>query len=357
MANLKLDIIYYKTSADFEMEFNLGGCCRMRLFKDKVETQKELIKTLARDVTRSKIILIVTDLVGENCAVPAIAKAISLPLMPVDKDNFGIRTFDPIFAPETAIPLVTKSGIYGGCLIESGPQSIVILSSVRSLRHEIMKTYVHNYVFDVAQLMAYNERMGNTSSSPISPLGTSPVHTNPINDTQTLEPQEELPKQTIEDISSQESDIELPEGETPDEAASSQNVEEESVDSEQNFEADETADEPDTKADDVSELQKAIDEQLKQDDVQNAVSYKPSVKPGISEVDSFDFDQKDFDELYKKSRKRSKGLNIVLLVIVVLLLISFGVLAYFFIYLPMIGEENTFIESGNALTKFISNLF
>lgn len=347
MANLKLDIIYYKTSADFEMEFNLGGCCRMRLFKDKVETQKELIKTLARDVTRSKIILIVTDLVGENCAVPAIAKAISLPLMPIDKDNFGIRTFDPIFAPETAIPLVTKSGIYGGCLIESGPQSIIILSSVRSLRHEIMKTYVHNYVFDVAQLMAYNERMGNTS--PTSPIGIPSTYTNPTNESQNIPSHEELPEQTIEDISSATEET-VAEQEVVTEYISSQNIDEISYDEPVTENTDEKTQEAEPQNEEIesSDLEKAIEEQLK---------YKPGVKPGINEVESLDFEDKEFEELYKKSRKRSKGLNIVLLIIVILLLISFGVLAYFFIYLPMIGEENTFIESGNELTRFISNLF
>ena len=41
MTNLKVDIIYYKTSSDFELEFNLTGCCRMRLFKDKIEAELE----------------------------------------------------------------------------------------------------------------------------------------------------------------------------------------------------------------------------------------------------------------------------------------------------------------------------
>lgn len=347
MANLKLDIIYYKTSADFEMEFNLGGCCRMRLFKDKVETQKELIKTLARDVSRSKIILIVTDLVGENCAVPAIAKAISLPLVPVDKNNFAIRTSDPIFTPETAIPLVTKSGIYGGCLIESGPQSIIILSSVRSLRHEIMKTYVHNYVFDIAQLMAYNERMGN--SSPTSPIGVHPTYTTPVAEPQNTLSQEETSEQSDEDNSeSPEQEVAEQTGEQED--GSSQNFEDVFSTEPTTKDSDEQTQEKELQKEEdaPSDLEKAIEEQIK---------YKPRVKPGINEVDSLDFEDKEFEELYKKSRKRSKGLNILLLIIVILLLISFGVLAYFFIYLPMIGEENTFIESGNELTRFISNLF
>ena len=35
--NVKVDIIYYDTSTDFELEFNLCGCCRMRLLTDKTD--------------------------------------------------------------------------------------------------------------------------------------------------------------------------------------------------------------------------------------------------------------------------------------------------------------------------------
>ncbi len=166
MSNLKLDIIYYRTSSDFEMEFNLSGCCRMRTFKDKVETPKGLISTLAKDVARSKVILIVTDLTGDGCGVQLISKAIGLPLVSPNKDDFGIKNTEEILIPENSVPLVTQSGVYGGCIVESGPQSIIIVSSVRTLRHEVMKSYVHNYVFDIGQKLAYEERMqqsGNTT--------------------------------------------------------------------------------------------------------------------------------------------------------------------------------------------------
>ena len=165
MSNLKLDIIYYKTASDFELEFNLSGCCRMRMFKDKVDTPKGLVNTLARDVARSKIIIVVTELFGDNNGVAVISKAIKLPLVNLNKEEFGIKTTDDVYIPNTAVPLVTKSGVYGGCIIENGPQSIIIVSAARALRHEIMKTYVHNYVFDVGQYLAYQERMG------VSPVG------------------------------------------------------------------------------------------------------------------------------------------------------------------------------------------
>lgn len=165
MSNLKLDIIYYNTQSDFEMEFNLSGCCRMRIFKDKVETARGLVNTLARDVARSKIILIVTDLTGELSGVPIISRAINLPLIALDKQEFGIQTAEEFSVPDTAVPLVTKSGVYGGCIIESGPQSIIIVSSTRALRHEIMKAYVHNYVFDIGQILAYEERISQNGDT------------------------------------------------------------------------------------------------------------------------------------------------------------------------------------------------
>ena len=44
--NLKVDVIYYKTNSDFEMEFNLCGCCRMRLLSDKTPDKKTMIMSL-----------------------------------------------------------------------------------------------------------------------------------------------------------------------------------------------------------------------------------------------------------------------------------------------------------------------
>ena len=49
--NVKVDIIYYKTNTDFEMEFNLCGCCRMRLLTDKSPDRKTAVHSLARAVS------------------------------------------------------------------------------------------------------------------------------------------------------------------------------------------------------------------------------------------------------------------------------------------------------------------
>ena len=54
--NLRSDIIYYKSGSDFELEFNLCGCCRMRLLTAKPSNKKTFVHSLARAVSRSRVI-------------------------------------------------------------------------------------------------------------------------------------------------------------------------------------------------------------------------------------------------------------------------------------------------------------
>ncbi|MBO5852924.1 MAG: hypothetical protein J6Q74_03850 [Clostridia bacterium] len=281
MSNLKIDIIYYKTASDFEMEFNLSGCCRMRMFKDKVDTPKGLVNALARDVSRSKIIIIVSDLVGENTSVSTTSKAIKLPLVELDKEKFGVQSTGDILLPKTAVPLVTKSGIYGGFIIENGPQSIIFVSSERTLRHEIMKTYVHNYVFDVGQLHAYQQRLNSDSSN----------YNHPAPLTENKPEQATTSEEDTQNISSKSTD---------------------------NFSID------------------GVEEETPANDVLS-----------------------DFDNPPQNSRRKSKrGPNIALLIIVILLLIAFGILAYYFVYLPLLEQPGVFTDgNGNVVTEFLNELF
>ncbi len=310
MSNLKIDIIYYKTSSDFEMEFNLSGCCRMRMFKDKIETPKGLVNTLARDVARSKIILIVTDLFGEYSGIPTISRAIGLPLVSPNKNEYGIKTTDDIRLPETAVPLVTKSGIYGGCIIESGPQSIIIVSSVRALRHEIMKAYVHNYVFDVGQLLAYQERMGVDGPSAMPPIA----------------------RLSKAEVTAEET--------TPNEVSAN--------------EAEAVSESQDTALD--TAINYVMEKKIKaQSDTDTGI-----IGAGINATAEIDIasSPEEIPVKAKKPRKRRKAANIILLIIVVLLLIGFGILAYYFVYLPLIGQPSTFTNGeDNIITEFLNGLF
>lgn len=328
MPNLKLDIIYYKTSSDFELEFNLSGCCRMRIFKDKVETPKELISALARDVSRSRIILVVTDLCGENSGFETLSKAIGLPLISPDKAEYGIKTCDPVQMPKGAVPLITKSGIYGGCIIESGPQSIIIVSSVRSLRHEIMKAYVHNYVFDVGQIVAYNERMGKNESTEIAHNLVLPTAHKEAEPQET--PVAEAESEAIE---------EAPVTETAEdtEASATETVEEITEET----------------VDPVSSDAEGSEEIAAEDDIEPIPEEEPVPEEEEPLVDMEDISSGELEEEepeeedYPKLKPPKRGANIALLIIVILLLAALGFLAYFLFYLPLTGGEITFFSDGD----------
>ena len=149
LQNIKTDIIYYKTDTDFEMEFNLCGCCRMRLLTDKATDKKLLISNLSRAVSRSRIIIIVGSLFGEDSIITSIAQAIGKKLSLVDNRTYGINSDEEIEVLNDSIPLVTEDGIFGGCIIESGPQTMILLSHSKNVRMPIMNTLIHPYIKDI----------------------------------------------------------------------------------------------------------------------------------------------------------------------------------------------------------------
>ena len=267
MASIKIDVIYYKTSSDFEFEFNLSGCAGIRLFKEKTESPKGLVTSLARDVARSKVIIVVTDLDTENSCIGTLSKAIGLPVVSVQREKYNIVSENDCHIFSGATPLVTKSGAFVGFISESGPQSIIVLTSDRALRHEIMDTCVHKYIFNVAQVEAYNKKYSAPAPTPL----TLPC--------EEKEAEPEAAEQ-IEDIS----------------------------------------------------------------------SVKPlDIAPGTTIIVPEKQKPESAKKLDARLPKRKNATNIILLVIVVLLLIAFGVLAYLFIYIPLLNGETPFLSDGIKL--------
>ncbi len=147
--NIKVDIIYYKTATDFEMEFNLSGCCRMRLLTDKSPDRKTLVNQLVRAVSRSRIIMIAGALFGDDGIISTCSKAIGRPLQETDNKQYGIASEDSIEIIENSIPLVSSNGIFGGCIIEQGPQTLILLSENKAVRKDIMQNLIHSYVKEI----------------------------------------------------------------------------------------------------------------------------------------------------------------------------------------------------------------
>ena len=148
--DIKVDIVYYMTATDFEFEFNLGGCCHMRLLNDKAGDKKSFVNSLARAVSRSRIIISCGPLFGEDGLISIIAAAIGKSLETINNESYGIDSQNEISIISGSVPLVTPEGIFGGCIIESGTQSIIVLSESRSVRKSIMKTLVHPYIEEIS---------------------------------------------------------------------------------------------------------------------------------------------------------------------------------------------------------------
>ncbi len=154
--NLKVDIIYHMTTSDFEMEFNLCGCCRMRLLSDKTSDKKTFIKALARDVSRSRVIIVCGPLFGNDGIISTVATAIGSSTMPCDNKIYGINSAEQIHIINGSTPLVTADGYFGGCIIESGPQTIILLTENKAFRKSIMQNLIHPYIEEISYVPTKN---------------------------------------------------------------------------------------------------------------------------------------------------------------------------------------------------------
>jgi len=150
--NLKVDVIYHQTASDFEMEFNLCGCCRMRLLNDKTTDRKGFVKALARGVARSRVIIACGPLFGDEGIIKTVSIAIGTGLCSCDAKTYGIISDEKIEIIKGSTPLVTSDGYFGGCIIESGPQTIILLTENRAFRKAIMQNLIHPYIEELSYI-------------------------------------------------------------------------------------------------------------------------------------------------------------------------------------------------------------
>ena len=144
--NLKVDVIYYNTPADFEFEFNLGGCCPSRILNSRTSTPNEMLTSLSKAVSRSRIILVIGQVNEDDGLMNLISKAIGIPLADINSDEFSVVNPEKPVIIKNSLPLISNDGILAGCIVESGPQAIVLLPDSKSLRKEICESLVFPYI-------------------------------------------------------------------------------------------------------------------------------------------------------------------------------------------------------------------
>ncbi len=151
--HLKAEIIYYNCATDFEFEFNLNSLCQMRLLSEASDERKTMLTHLSRAVARSRVIFITAPFGDEF--IETIAHSIGFKTETIVADEYGISQQTTNKFITSGVPLVTEDGIYAGIILESGPQSLILLPDDRSLRKKIMKYLVNKYILDLCSCESY----------------------------------------------------------------------------------------------------------------------------------------------------------------------------------------------------------
>lgn len=343
--NLKVDVIYHKTNTDFEMEFNLCGCCRMRLLTDKTPDKKTMVHSLARAVSRSRVILIIGNLFGEEGIINIAAGAIGSRVVPADNKAYGISGEESIEIIDSSIPLVTSDGYFGGCIIESGPQTLILLSENKNIRKTVMKSLIHPYIEELCAMeLKEKAESAVTADSEEAPLFEMEEENVPEEQSEQTEPQDEL---TEEDSTEEEEEEEIPE-ETDSLDLIFEDGEEDELDGDELVSDDDSEIEMVNIGDsDFPDEDGMVDSEMLFED--NTISMREFVRRNedyYREKEMVKDLVTDDEEIYLEKRK---SLNIPIFIISVLLLILIAVLCYCIFYIPS--------KDGVSASIYLNDIF
>lgn len=313
--NLKVDVIYHLTASDFEMEFNLCGCCRMRLLNDKTTDKKSFIKSLARAVARSRVIIACGPLFGADGLISTVATAIGNGTAICNNKTYGINGDEQIRIINGSTPLVTPDGYFGGCIIESGPQTIILLTENRAFRKSIMQNLIHPYIEEISYIP--------TKASPVT---DPPAEPEPIFETAVSEEENYL---TAPDDYGTEDDDNT--SEILPTSTDEHNVEF-IMDGEPEDEmAEPVVEEPAPAFDDNYNLMYTEVESEKEIKSRYSEPYKPSESDSMF-ISAPEIDE---DEIHSKRKNDMRAMDITIVVLVLLLLLAILALVYFIVLKPM----------------------
>lgn len=156
--DVKIEVLYYKTPTDISLEFGLHGNYPLRILSSNCNDIDSFFRALKRAVQRSEIILTVGGYKDDEYLPKFIAKAIGKNCFKPDLRKENIIGSDGYSIPDGAVPIAPKSRLFGGFLIESGPQTIISLVDDRKVRLDIVKELVVDYITEHHN--AYNQPFG-----------------------------------------------------------------------------------------------------------------------------------------------------------------------------------------------------
>lgn len=354
--NLRVDTIYYLTNSDFEMEFNLCGCCKMRLLTDKAENPKNFIGLLSRAVSRSQVTICCGKLFGNEGLINIVSQSIRKSLVTIDNSAYNIADANEIQIIKGSVPLVNSDGCFCGCIIESGPQAIILLTDNKSIRKTIMKSLIHPYIEELSIIKNTDKSdEEKTEETPVNEEAETPVEITEEVSADLTTADEESEENTLETDIEQESSF------TPDTEISNEPFAEneisENTDEAEESNIEETEDESKESEENNDDDSFKIPAFVAPNEINDGfdlylVSEKQAKKEKYSENDSMFFGNDSNKRPYsydEPASKKGNKLNISILVITIVLLCALAVLAYLLIFVPM--------KSDYVFSEYIKNIF
>ncbi|MBQ5765297.1 MAG: SpoIID/LytB domain-containing protein [Clostridia bacterium] len=146
--DLTLEVVYLNQPTDFKMEFDLCAAGNVRFLSAITKTKNEFLSALSKSVSRSRVIVTVGSFnpLDSEYLPKIVANATGYILKPVDKSKFQIVNDGELLLPDTALPVVDFKGNLAGSVLESNDQSIIMLSSNREHRHNVLGELVIPYI-------------------------------------------------------------------------------------------------------------------------------------------------------------------------------------------------------------------
>ncbi len=387
IGNIKVDVVYFSKSSDFEMEFNLCGCCRMRLLTEKGDsTKKTFVENLAVAANRSRIIIACGPVEGEGNIIETTATAIKAPLTRVNNKDYGIVSETSAEIITGALPLVSSSGVFGGCVIESGPQSIILITDDKAVRKNLMKNLIHPYIEEISILPIPEIE---NSPAPTETEELAKEITEQLNEEEKAEPEiseeksEEIPEALTEPILPEIKEEKAEEPLRSDENTAVQSVlpifdqaEFEPVLAKLEEMEGGTAVKPEVNLPVLTEVK---EEKPKENDKKEFIMDKPAPEkeeksPFVTEEDEYDIEKNhifeenntdgfislDAPKAAENSQKQGGKINVTILVICVILALCLVMTAVLLIGIPAFKNRDIleyikeiFTQSGSAATLFI----
>lgn len=329
--NLKVDVIYHMSPSDFEMEFNLSGRCRMRLLSSKTNDKKEFIKTLARNVARSRVIIACGPLFGDDGLISVVGTAIGNGVALCDNKTYGINDDQPIHIINGSTPLVTPDGYFGGCIIESGPQTLILLTENRAFRKVIMQNLIHPYVEEISYIPA------KTSPIPTPAPEVEAEFETAVSDTEVYLTQPDDYAKELDEPTSEETLA------TPDEHNIEFIMDNEPVETQPDVDIDVDATEP------SPIFENPFDKMYTEVETPQEIKSRYDEPYTTSESDNMFIAERQVDDEKPNNNNASRFIDITIVVLVLLLLLSVLMLVYFIVLKPF--------TMGVSTTDYLREIF